>query len=417
MVFGGADVGTSGTVELSSLNGSDGFRIDGFDEFSFDSLEVSEAGDVNDDGVDDLIIGAPDADPNGIQNAGESHVLFGGVGIGADGVVDVSSLNGANGFTIDGIAEGDFSGLSVSGAGDVNGDGVDDLIIGRTYLIFGGADVGIDGTVELSALDGINGFAITSREGGCAGCAVSGAGDVNGDGVDDVIIGARFFGGVNNTFGKSYVVFGRNRAPRCNGLAVTVDLNRGETPGSGPDVILGTPGDDDIRGFGGDDTICGMGGDDSIRGNDGDDWISGGAGVDDLRGGAGFDILLTGRGATVGTTSRVLGGPGDDYIVGGLDADFLRGGPGEDFIIGNGGADLIYGDADADSLYGGPGADRIVGGKGGDELFGGPGADVLLGGPENDDLFGERGNDTLYGGPGSDSCDGGGQAGDTAGNC
>ena len=70
----------------------------------------------------------------------------------------------------------------------------------------------------------------------------------------------------------------------CNGLPVTVDLNLGQTPGPGDDVVMGTPGNDDIRGRGGNDTICGMGGDDFLHGNSGDDWIDGGDGVDDIRG-------------------------------------------------------------------------------------------------------------------------------------
>ena len=70
----------------------------------------------------------------------------------------------------------------------------------------------------------------------------------------------------------------------CNGLAITVDLNQGETPGPGDDVVMGTPGNDDIRGRAGNDTICGMGGNDFLHGNSGDDWIDGGDGVDDIRG-------------------------------------------------------------------------------------------------------------------------------------
>ena len=65
----------------------------------------------------------------------------------------------------------------------------------------------------------------------------------------------------------------------CNGLPVTVDLNLGQTPGPGDDVVMGTPGNDDIRGRAGNDTICGMGGNDFIHGNSGDDWIDGGDGV------------------------------------------------------------------------------------------------------------------------------------------
>ena len=84
---------------------------------------------MNKDGVDDIIIGAVNADPNGTPS-GQTYVVFGGTGVGAGGHIDLSSLNGSTGFVLNGIDAGDSSGSSVSGAGDVNGDGIDDLIIG-----------------------------------------------------------------------------------------------------------------------------------------------------------------------------------------------------------------------------------------------------------------------------------------------
>ena len=68
-------------VELSDLDGSDGFVVNGIDSVDYSGSSVSGAGDINGDGVDDLIIGAYLADPNGITSAGESYVLFGGVGV------------------------------------------------------------------------------------------------------------------------------------------------------------------------------------------------------------------------------------------------------------------------------------------------------------------------------------------------
>lgn len=187
----------------------------------------------------------------------------------------------------------------------------------------------------------------------------------------------------------------------CNGLEVTVDLNLGQTPGPGDDVVMGTSGNDDIRGRAGNDTICGMGGNDFIHGNSGDDWIDGGNGVDNIRGGQGSDNLYSGSGATVGTSSRVFGGTGDDSLFGGPDADDLRGGRGVDMLYGEQGADLLAGNEDDDVLYGGNGADTLKGGNG-----------------DEDQLFGEGGADSLNGGSGAnDFCDGGGQTGDTDINC
>ena len=108
---------------------------------------------MNGDGVDDLLIGAPYANANGRGDSGETYLVFGDelasldAANGIAGSIDLSDLNGTTGYRIKGIAAYDFSGRSVSSAGDVNGDGYDDLLIGaiyadsragETYLVFGG---------------------------------------------------------------------------------------------------------------------------------------------------------------------------------------------------------------------------------------------------------------------------------------
>ena len=104
--------------------------------------------------MDDLIIGARDADPNG-NNSGASYLVFGK----SDGnTVELAFVElGIGGFVINGASGDDLSGVSVSGAGDVNGDGFDDLIVGArgvdgnrgaSYVIFGGQ--GVSSTDEQS---------------------------------------------------------------------------------------------------------------------------------------------------------------------------------------------------------------------------------------------------------------------------
>ncbi len=145
-------------------------------------------------GWDDLLVGAQFADPNGI-GSGAAYVVWGGAGVGSSGTVALGALDGNNGFRMDGAAAGDRAGYAVNGAGDVNGDGFDDLLVGArfadtnepdsgaAYLLFGGTGVGGSGTVALGALDGNNGFRMDGAAAGDrAGYAVSGAGDVNGDG-------------------------------------------------------------------------------------------------------------------------------------------------------------------------------------------------------------------------------------------
>jgi hypothetical protein len=235
VVYGGPSVGSSGAFALSSLNGGNGFVMRGVDNRDYSGRSVSSAGDVNNDGFADVLVGAPQADPDGRADAGQSYVVFGGAGVHASGVVEFDSLHGSLGFILDGLDPADGIGASVSSAGDVNDDDIDDLIIGapfddangsdvggQSYVVFGGAGLGSSGSVDLSALDGTNGFVIKGIvPGDASGIAVSSASDVNGDGVGDVVIGATGAdpNGVFNA-GQTFVVFGRaSEAEPCPGDA------------------------------------------------------------------------------------------------------------------------------------------------------------------------------------------------------
>jgi hypothetical protein len=94
------------------------------------------------DGLADLVVGALYADPGGRENAGETYVVFGRQG-GFGANLDLSSLTAATGFTITGTAALNLTGHSVASAGDINGDGMDDLLIGALYADgTGGTDTG-----------------------------------------------------------------------------------------------------------------------------------------------------------------------------------------------------------------------------------------------------------------------------------
>jgi hypothetical protein len=298
VVFGRAG-GFAANLEMSRLNGTNGFQIMGGREGDASGQQVAPAGDVNGDGFADLAIAAPLADPNG-NGSGASYVVF-GKAAGFPASLQVSSLNGGNGFRIAGEAAFDASGGAAASAGDVNGDGYADVVIGArdaspnglysgaAYVVFGKA-AGFPAKLRLAGLDGSTGFTLAGEDRrDFAGTSVAPAGDVDGDGFADVVIGARGVDPNGSYSGASYVVFG-HRAINA--------VNR-----------LGTPRADTINGGRGDDTIRGLGGDDRLIAWEGNDWVSGGNGRDRLNGRSGNDRLFGGASPDV-----LIGGSGHDVF-------------------------------------------------------------------------------------------------------
>ena len=231
VVFGKAS-GFAANIDLSSLNGTTGFKLSGAAVGDLSGRSVASAGDVNGDGFADLIVGANRADPHGNSASGVSYVVFGQAsGFAAN--IDLSSLDGTTGFKLSGVAAGDYSSSSVASAGDVNGDGFADLIVGAyrasphdtysgaSYVVFGQAS-GFAANIDLSSLDGSTGFKLSGETAGDrSGWSVASAGDVNGDGFADLIVGARLADPHGNSAsGASYVVFGQ-----AAGFAANIDLS------------------------------------------------------------------------------------------------------------------------------------------------------------------------------------------------
>lgn len=212
-----------GVIDLAVTNATGGaykfFGIDANDRLS----AVTGAGDFNGDGYDDLLIGAPLA--NGLTNnrlySGEIF-LVSGTPVPLAGAFDLSSINGYNGIRFLGGTTGDNAGKSVSGLGDINGDGADDIVIGapggdgaadgrfdagEAYVVFG-AGAGALSLVDLGTLNGTNGFVIDAPIGGAAlGTYVTGPGDMNQDGFNEIVVAAPQMTGIGGTRGDSGVLF------------------------------------------------------------------------------------------------------------------------------------------------------------------------------------------------------------------
>ncbi len=477
VVFGKA-AGFTASFDLSTLDGTNGFRLDGIDAFDNSGRSVSSAGDINGDGFDDFIIGARFADPGGDSYAGESYVVFGKAG-GFTASFDLSTLDGTNGFTINGIDAIDQSGFSVASAGDVNGDGFDDIIIGayggdaggdaasgESYVVFGKAG-GFTANLDLSALDGTNGFRLDGIDvGDYAGHSVSSAGDINGDGFDDIIIGAyRGDAGGDANAGESYVVFGK-----AGGFAAALDLStlngttgfRIDGIDAGDQAGISVTSAGDINGDGFDDMIIGAwladpGGDISA----GESYIvfgkAGGfaASLDlaSLNGTNGFRLDGIDRGDASGFSvasagdfngdgfddfivSAYNGDPGSDssagetYLVFGkaggfaatLDLASLNGSNGfriegidvsDQSGISVAGAGDVNGDGFDDIIIGAPGGDPGTDSAAGESyiLFGAASiADPFQGTAGDDTTNGTNGGDRIFGRNGNDTLNG--QAGD-----
>jgi hypothetical protein len=190
---------------------------------------IAKVGDIDRDGYVDFLIGAPreDRDPSTDDDTGAAYLYWGG-----------PALDPSSAMIFRGEEPRAYFGMSVAGVGDVNGDGYSDiaigayqtdvtalcngartrlLIVGRVYVYFGGPRDQLDGRPDAvltgETTETPNDPASACRSGDEFGVSIAGAGDVNGDGYDDIAIGARGYDAVltasaDDNTGRSYVFFG-----------------------------------------------------------------------------------------------------------------------------------------------------------------------------------------------------------------
>ncbi|MBL8674652.1 MAG: FG-GAP repeat protein, partial [Rhodospirillales bacterium] len=431
---------------LTVLDGNDGVAFEGAVPGEEVGYSVAFGGDINGDGYDDLVIGAPGEDPDGGAGAGHAYVVYGQrQWFETFGSVSLAALTTFTGMRLDGVVSGDDVGVAVSSAGDVNGDGYDDFMVGAgglggaggAYLVLGGFQYGLGAAGSIYVVQG---------QGGDDTIVGQGANDTltGGDGADSLYggDGDDLFDeapdGVVDTLNGGYGNdFYRLRDP----MDVVDEFSAGTAgfdtvwvsftdytlaPGvevgainfAGPAILTG---EEDVNFLFGDifaDTIYGVGGHDRIFGGEGDDTLYGGSGDDFLHASVGDDTLIGG----IGNDHYRIDDPGADVVVEsageGTDQvwvafsghtldDNVEWGiinleddtPGD--MTGNGSDNTLYGTDGVNTLRGGGGVDNLLGYAGIDVLFGDDGDDVLQGGLDEDTLFGGAGNDAFIGGGGS----------------
>jgi hypothetical protein len=202
----GASLGADTAFDLADAD----YTFIGEAARDYAGIFVASAGDVDGDGLDDLLIGAYGNDERG-EYAGKAYLVL-GASLGADVEINLADAD----YAFIGEAAGDYAGWPVSSAGDVDGDGLDDIIVGAHYAEYGGsnagkaylvlgASLGVDSEIDLVHAD----YAfIGEAAGDKAGWSVSSAGDVDGDGLDDLLVGAHDNDDGGSYAGKAYLVLG-----------------------------------------------------------------------------------------------------------------------------------------------------------------------------------------------------------------
>jgi len=309
------------SAKLSSVSLSTAVRFTGESTTDEAGFSVSSAGDINNDGYSDILIGAI-SNNDAATDAGAVYLIYG-----SGATLSSASLSTAIEFT--GEVSGDNAGVSVASAGDVNGDNYDDFLVGAwynddagstagsVYLVYGSGAVLT--SASLSTAVEFTGEVAGDR----AGHQVASAGDVNNDGYDDILIGAYGNDDAASGAGAAYLIYGTGAALTSVSLSTAVEFT-GEAAADSAGYTVAKAGD--------------------VNGDGYSDFLVGAFGNDDGGSGAGAVYLIYGSGAvlsgaSLSTAVQFTGEADSDQLSACAPAGDINQDGYDDFIIGAEGND------------------------------------------------------------------------------
>lgn len=205
-------------VNLNQTDGINSMIAKGLNAYGRLGYSVANVGDMNGDQIDDFAVSSPGFVSYSYASTSQVHVVFGSA-TGFPAEFDLTKIDGTNGFAITDQQPSIHLGITIAGAGDVNGDGLSDLVANRAWVdsalqqgfpgafVIFGRNGAFPAAIDPLALNGTNGYFIKARTEHAFTNQVAGLGDIDGDGFDDLVVS--ILSGYFGYPGEAYIIYGK----------------------------------------------------------------------------------------------------------------------------------------------------------------------------------------------------------------